>query len=147
MTQTLSNATDVVPATLWPDNLGWNARFNQMLDTVWHAAAHPDEFVPGVELREEPEKFQLQVDLPGIDKKDVSIDISGRRVSVSGTRTETESKGVLRHRTRVTGSFAYEVTLPSRVNEKRVSAALVDGVLSVTLPKAADTAAVHISID
>jgi HSP20 family protein len=55
---------------------------------------------------------------------------------VRGTRAEKERPGVMRHSSRVTGSFAYEATLPAEVDEKATTAELTDGVLTIRLPKA-----------
>ena len=76
------------------------------------------------------------MDLPGVAKDDVTIDVLGRRVAVRGTRKEKERSGVMRHSTRVTGSFAYEVILPADVDEQATTAKLSNGVLTIRLPKA-----------
>ena len=114
--------------------LPWNSWLGQAMDTLWHER-NGDDLAPGADLRETDKEFVLEVDLPGISKKDVTIDVTGRRVSIRGQRREREREGILHRTTRVTGSFAFEVSLPSPVDESAVSATLADGVLSVNLPK------------
>ena len=65
------------------------------------------------------------------------MEVSGRRVTVSGERTERQRVGILRRRTRSVGRFHYEVTLPGEVDEDAVEAGMDAGVLTVRVPKAA----------
>jgi HSP20 family protein len=113
----------------------WNARLGQLFENMSHLSGHED-YAPGGELEESDDGFVLELDLPGVAKEDITIDVTGRRVSVRGNRVEKERSGVMRHSTRVTGSFAYELSLPAEVDEKGATAKLTDGVLTVRLPKA-----------
>ena len=78
--------------------------------------------------------------------KNISIDMSDRRLTVHGERVVKEREGVLRHTTRVTGSFSYEAVLPAPVDEKKVTAVLADGVLTITMPKATEAKTTHITV-
>ena len=113
----------------------WNPRLGQLFENMWPGAGH-EGYAPGAELEETDDGFVLELDVPGVEKKDITVDVIGRRVAVRGTRVEKERTGVMRHSTRVTGSFAYEATLPAEVDEKATTAELTDGVLTVRLPKA-----------
>lgn len=93
-------------------------------------------FLPLADLEESDDAFTVEVKLPGVDKDDVNIEVSGRRVTVSGERKERERKGVLRPRHPQLGRFFHEAVLPGDVNEDDVTATLNDGVLTVPLPKA-----------
>jgi HSP20 family protein len=55
---------------------------------------------------------------------------------VRGERKEKERRGVLRQRSRVTGTFHYEVSLPGDIDPDKIEARLEEGVLSVRVPKA-----------
>ena len=112
----------------------WNPRLGQLFENMWQSAAYQG-LTPGAELEETDDGFTLEMDLPGVAKDDITIDVLGRRVAVRGTRKEKERTGVTRHSTRVTGSFAYEVILPADVDEKATTAQLTDGVLTIKLPK------------
>jgi HSP20 family protein len=96
-----------------------------------------DEFQPPADLEETDEAYVVEVELPGVHKKDVDVEVSGRRLTVSGERKERERTGLLRRRTRTVGRFFYEVVVPGEVDDYAVSATLTDGVLTVTVPKAA----------
>ncbi len=77
----------------------------------------------------------VEIELPGVRKEDIDIEIAGRRVWVRGERKEKERVGILRRRERVVGQFSYEVTLPSDVDDTDVHASLDEGVLTVRVPK------------
>lgn len=93
-------------------------------------------FAPFADLEETEEAYLVEVELPGVKKQDVSVELSGRRLVVSGERKERERSGVLRRRGRAVGRFHYEVLLPGEVDPEGVSANLDEGVLSVRVPKA-----------
>ena len=128
----------------WSEFAPWSAPMRNLLDELWPTSL--SDFSPGGDLHETDEAFVLELDLPGVDKKDITIDISGRRVSVRGVKTVKEREGIVRHTTRTTGSFAYEAVLPVAVDDKAVTAALSDGVLTVTMPKAPAAKATHLEI-
>jgi HSP20 family protein len=96
-----------------------------------------DGFTPLADVEEADDAYLVEVELPGIAKGDVSIEIAGRRLTVSGERKEKERVGILRRRTRSTGRFYYEVLLPGEVDDSGVEAYLEEGVLTVRVPKAA----------
>jgi HSP20 family protein len=94
-------------------------------------------FVPVADVEEAPDAYLVEIELPGVRRDDVDVEVSGRRLSVHGQRTEKERTGILRRRERTVGRFAYEVTLPGQIEEAQVEAHLSDGVLTVRLPKPA----------
>lgn len=95
-------------------------------------------FAPLTDLEETEDAYLVEAELPGVKKEDVSVELSGRRLVVSGERKERERSGVLRRRTRAVGQFHHEVVLPGEVNAEGVSAQLEEGVLTVRVPKAAE---------
>ena len=118
-------------------------RLSRLLDEAWGSSwpgfAAPDfaEFRPPADLEETDDTYIVEVELPGVDKRNVEVELTGRRLTVSGERKERERTGILRRRTRTIGQFLHEVLLPGEVDEEGVKASLADGVLSVTVPKAA----------
>ncbi|GAA2481603.1 Hsp20/alpha crystallin family protein [Terrabacter carboxydivorans] len=131
----------------WGELGPWAGRMQDLMEQMWSPAMGASDFAPGGELRETDDAFTLELDVPGVDKKDIEIDFSGRRLSVRGTKTtEKEGQGTLRHTTRTSGSFTYEAVLPVAVDEKAVTASLADGVLMVTMPKATEAKTTHVEI-
>jgi HSP20 family protein len=86
------------------------------------------------------------VELPGVDRDDVRVEMSDTELSISGETRERERVGVLRHRTRRTGTFRYRTTLPVGVNPDQVEARLENGVLTVRVPRPEQAKARRIKI-
>ena len=107
---------------------------------VWSraATAMDTEFVPLADVEETDDAFIVELELPGVDKGDALVEMSGRRLTVTGERKERERKGTLRRRARVVGRFRYEILLPSDVDDKKVEATLKDGELTIRIPKLAE---------
>jgi HSP20 family protein len=94
-------------------------------------------FTPLADVEETDDAYLVEIELPGVKRDDVSVEVAGRRLTVSGERKERERAGILRRRTRTVGRFHYEVVLPGDVEEEGVSASMHEGVLTVRVPKPA----------
>jgi len=94
-----------------------------------------DAFIPLADVEETDDAFVIEADLPGVRRGDVSVEVDGRRVTVTGERKEQERKGILRRNNRLIGRFHYELMLPTDVLGEKVEARLVDGVLTIRIPK------------
>ena len=124
---------------------------DRLLDTPWTALPR-DGFQRGVqpalELHEDNDAITVILDLPGIDRKDVTITFQDNVLTVSGERKperEVKEGEVLRSERRY-GRFERQVGLGQPVVADRVTAAYRDGVLRITLPKAAEAKAKTIDI-
>lgn len=94
-------------------------------------------FTPSFDVRETPEAYVFEADLPGIKREDLDINLTGNRLAISGKREarlkqENESCFMME---RSYGSFTRSFNLPDGVNVADVRADLKDGVLTVSLPK------------
>ena len=81
--------------------------------------------------------YRLTAELPGLDEKDVEINIADGVLSISGEKKEEEErkeKGFLLSERRY-GSFQRQVSLPVDVDPEGIKAQFRDGVLTVTLAK------------
>lgn len=103
----------------------------------WRALPHllQNAFTPVADVEETPEAYLVEIELPGVKREDVDIEIAGQHLTVRGERKEKERIGILRRRERTVGRFSYEVTVPGDVEDGGVEALLDDGVLHVRLPK------------
>jgi HSP20 family protein len=90
---------------------------------------------PAVDMSEDEDKLTLRVDVPGLDEKDVDIEISGNLLTIRGSREQEHTDSKHRRRERLSGSFARTVTLPSYVDMAKVEARYDKGVLTLTAPK------------
>jgi len=99
------------------------------------------DWVPSVDINEFDEKFQLFVDIPGVDPKDVEITLEGGMLTITGERYLTAEKAdenVVRRRTeRGSGRFYRRFLLPDTVDAEKVKASDRHGVLEIMIPKQA----------
>ena len=141
----LANAPPSAPGCTATDRL---QDLSTWLESVLDLPIIPaDAFIPPADVEEAEDAFTVEVELPGVDKKDVDIAVDGRRLTITGERKERERVGILRRRTRSVGRFRYEGVLPSDVDADAVSASLDDGLLTVRAPKASNGRARHIAVN
>jgi HSP20 family protein len=89
---------------------------------------------PLAEVSETDDAYLVHVELPGIRKDQVDVQLVDRELVISGDIKESEN-GRRRRSSRRTGRFEYRTYLPADVKADQVSAQLADGVLTVTVPK------------
>jgi HSP20 family protein len=99
------------------------------------------EFDAAFEVKETKEGYLFKADVPGIKENDLTINLTGNRLTVSGKREEEKKQ---EHETyfsyeRSYGSFARTFTLPEGVDAEKVNASLKDGVLTILVPKTPET--------
>lgn len=95
-------------------------------------------WMPLTDILEEDDKYILNMDLPGIEKKDVKISYANGQLTVSGERKqEKEKKGTTYHRIeRAFGKYYRSFNLPEKILEDKIEAEFKDGALTITIPKA-----------
>lgn len=118
----------------------WARRFGHRptmmrMPSLWSAFDGVD-FTPLADIEETDTAWTVELELPGVKKKDIEVESHGQTLVISGERKEKDRTGVLRQRRRVTGSFRYEVTLGGDLDADAITAKLSDGELTITVPKA-----------
>lgn len=100
----------------------------------------PTVLSPSIDLSETDDAYLLQMDLPGVDARDIDIELRANSVTVCGERkAEEEQEGRSFHRTeRQWGRFCRTIQLPGDVESEKVEAECSNGILTVTLPKSGD---------
>src|ERR1700716_4256091 len=93
-------------------------------------------WLPAADVSETDDAYVVEIELPGVKRDDVDVELNGNELVVTGELKEREHKGLLRRRTRRVGEFEYRVTLPGDLHEHGVEASLTNGVLTVLVPKA-----------
>lgn len=113
--------------------------FNEFLNRFEQRGAHTSivDFNPSVNTREENDTYYIEVDLPGIKKENVEINVDNNILTISGKREfKEETKEENYYRIESTyGSFSRSFTLPEKVDIENIKASSVDGVLEVVIPK------------
>ncbi|KAL9550777.1 hypothetical protein MBANPS3_004561 [Mucor bainieri] len=94
-------------------------------------------FVPVVDSYETDNDFKFFVELPGVAKSDIKLDIKDKLLTLSGEvkTTAEESEGNARFTERTLGAFSRTISLHSNVSVDKIKAKLENGVLTITVPK------------
>lgn len=96
-------------------------------------------WAPAVDIKEEDDRYVLYADIPGVPPNDIEVSMDKGLLTIRGERKHeqtTAEKGF--HRTeRQQGLFIRRFTLPDTVDAENISATSQDGVLQVSIPKAA----------
>jgi HSP20 family protein len=115
---------------------------NELLSRFWQSTAEPfglAEWSPPLDMAETDDAVVVNVEIPGIDPKDLDISVAGDVLTIRGEkRDEKETKGHNYHRVeRRYGAFTRSLTLPAPVDAQAVEAKARAGVLEIRLPKQA----------
>src|SRR2546423_7701503 len=97
-------------------------------------------FAPPVDVYEDEHNVTLKIEVPGIDEKDIDVQIENNLLTVHGERKfeKEEKEENFRRVERQYGSFTRSFTLPTTVDSEHVSAHYDKGVLKISLPKKAE---------
>jgi len=120
------------------------AEIKRLEDRIFRAYPAPAEaqntitsWMPTVNTREDEKAYHIEVDLPGVKKEDIHVDISDGVLTISGERKfkkETKEKDYYKVESSF-GKFERSFRLPEDVNDEEIKAESKDGVLEITLPK------------
>jgi HSP20 family protein len=92
---------------------------------------------PTVDVVEAEDAYVINAELPGVDKKDIHVDLKDHTLTITGERNsdaKTEGKNVYR-RERLYGKFRRSFTVPADVDPEKITADYTDGVLTVRVAK------------
>ncbi len=97
-----------------------------------------DSVAPALDVHDEESQYVVRVELPGIDAKEVALELDGNLLVLSGTKQEEKSgkEDGTRWTERRFGAFRRALELPAPVVADGVKATADKGVLTITLPKA-----------
>ena len=100
------------------------------------AATDVDRWAPQIDVFERDNRLVTRVDLPGLKKEDVKVEVTDGHLAISGERKSEreEKKDNVYHSERSYGSFYRAVPLPEGAKLEDVKATFADGVLEVSVP-------------
>lgn len=106
-------------------------------------------FAPPVDIYEDEKHLTLKVEVPGMEEKDLKVQIENGVLGVSGEhKVEKEIKEEnFRRRERHYGAFTRSFTLPPSVDPEKIDASYVNGVLTITLAKRAEAQPKQIKVN
>jgi HSP20 family protein len=97
-------------------------------------------FAPPVDVYEDEHSVNLKIEVPGVDEKDIDVQIENNVLTVHGERKfeKEEKQENFRRVERQYGSFTRTFTLPTTVDAEKVAASYDKGILKIALPKKAE---------
>jgi HSP20 family protein len=136
-----SDSSGYQPAQRWePANelQELHEQMERFMESVWSPAGigNGGLWTPYADVEETEDAWVVEVELPGVDRKDVAVELRDSELSITGEIKQKERAGILRRRTRRTGRFEYRILLPGQADAEQIEANLRDGVLTVRVPKA-----------
>ncbi len=94
---------------------------------------------PLIDIRDEGNKLKIVAEMPGVDKKDIEIDLGDNSISISAaSKTDTEEKDAEKgsyYSERSFQSFSRTIPLPAEIKRDGAEAELKNGILEITLEK------------
>lgn len=123
-------------------------QFDQLFDSMTPMVGESAGWTPAVELKDAGNEFVLRAQLPGIDVKDLDVQVTKDAVALAGEHrqeSKTEEGGFFRSEFHY-GKFQRVIPLPVEVQNDQVKAEFKEGILSLILPKANQVQAVKLNL-
>ena len=110
--------------------------FDDWFDSDFFFPAERKSWSPAVDIEEKDGKYLLKADIPGLNKKDIHVELHNGYLTLKGERkSEHEDKKDGFHRVeRTYGSFSRSFKVPDGISNKDIKARYHDGVLELTIP-------------
>lgn len=122
---------------------GMQDEMNHLIERVWHSglSAGPfdgQEWAPPVDIYDEPERYVVHLEVPGVDPASINVTHVGREMTVRGNKPtpyDEESPAKQVRNERRFGSFCRTIDLPADVDAEGLSADCSGGILTISMPK------------
>ena len=123
-----------------PDFFDDMRRARQEINRLLQSPAAPSGGVfPAVNVYDDGENYHVRAEVPGLAKDTLDITATHEQLVIKGERPEIKEEGVSYHRReRDFGTFNRSFRLPQRVDPSKMEASYKNGVLDITVPRAAE---------
>ncbi len=129
-------------------------RMNRMFGSQFHGGSNEQEYSAGewcplTDIYETEEEYIFKVEVPGMEKKDITIEVKDDTLWIRGERREDmEARKDNYHRTEIrTGKFARSFRLPRGIDQEKIKAAMNNGILELKVAKPEEKKPKAISIN
>ncbi|MBT8149355.1 MAG: Hsp20/alpha crystallin family protein [Pseudomonadales bacterium] len=118
---------------------------NDLFDDFYppmRSSAGESLFSPRVDVTEKDDRYEIVADLPGVDKKDMSVTLDHGVLKIEASTTTKKSEkddGQIIRQERFTGKYSRSFTLGNDIHEEDIQADFKDGVLTLKIPKAKES--------
>lgn len=112
--------------------------FNRLLSSGFESSTiEASDWQPKVDVVEEAKQFEVKIDIPGVDPKDIDIHFDRNTLTIKGEKEaeHKEKKDNFVRYERSKGSFYRRILLPDVADGDRITAKSKNGVLIITIPK------------
>ena len=114
-------------------------RFSDIMDEFFNdaVATRRSSFAPSIDISENEKQYMIDVEIPGVDKKDIELNVENNTLTISGERKfEKKEDGKQYHRVESHyGTFSRSFTLQDNVKTESINASYNNGILSITVDK------------
>ena len=138
----------------------FNPRFtSDLFDVIDRNFSDMDNFgcrtyAPKVDVQATKESYELEMELPGLTEKDITIDLKDREITIASIDDAKEEKKEAKEevkatylvKERVASHFSRSFTLPDDIDPEGVNAKFQNGLLTITIPRKAESKARRIAI-
>ena len=116
-------------------SFGFPSIFNEAIDKFW--ANDNSDWLPSANIKERANDFQIELAVPGMDKKDFKIEVENHMLSVSAERKEEkiEENEKYTRKEFYTSSFKRSFSLPDSIEHDKIQANYNNGILNLIVPK------------
>lgn len=122
-----------------PDRDIFGKRFSDIMDEFFNDALENrrSSFAPSINISESEKQYLFEVEVPGVDKKDINLNVEGNTLTISGERSfEKKEDGKQYHRVESQyGTFSRSFTLPDNAKSETINASYNNGILQITVDK------------
>ena len=119
----------------WPTN--WPINWPEFAPSDEPRALRRFDHMPKVEVKENGKAYVVTIELPGLDEKDIKVEVADDVLTVSGEKKIDRTDEKTHYTERSYGSFTRAFTLPADADANAISARFAKGVLTLEVGKAA----------
>lgn len=105
--------------------------------TTTRASSGNGDLLPSIELKESDKGYTVSAELPGLEMKDVNVDLNDNVLSITGEKRaeQQNDEGGMHYSERSFGRFERRIPLPQEIDADKTEAKFKNGVLTIDLPK------------
>jgi HSP20 family protein len=128
---------------------GWLGPFHDLLPEWGRLEETMELRAPRVDVIDREEEILVRAEVPGAEKKDLKVDLSGQLLTIHGERRHEEKKeeGEYFRAEIARGAFTRTIRLPENVEFEKAKAEFKDGILEIHLPKTHKTERRRITVE
>jgi HSP20 family protein len=125
---------------LWNTHREASRLFDEIMTRPLHGFSLDRTWMPQADIEERSDEYEVTMDIPGIDRKDLNVTVKEQLLVVEGERKQerSEEEGNCHLTERRYGTFKRSFRLPRSADGGRIRAAYDNGVLRISIPKSED---------